>query len=49
MFKSVANEVWAFDAEWVPDPAAGRVLNGLPESISDQRSRPRDVAAQRGD
>lgn len=36
MFKRVANEVWAFDAEWVPDPVAGRVLYGLPQSMSDR-------------
>jgi hypothetical protein len=29
MIKSVKNRVWAFDAEWVPDPVAGRVLYGL--------------------
>jgi len=36
MFKTVANEVWAFDAEWVPDPVAGRVLYRLPEALSDR-------------
>lgn len=36
MFKSIANEVWAFDAEWVPDPAAGRLLYGLPDTMSDR-------------
>jgi len=36
MFKTVANEVWAFDAEWVPDPVAGRVLYGLPDALSDR-------------
>jgi len=36
MFKTVADEVWAFDAEWVPDPAAGRVLYGLPETLTDR-------------
>jgi predicted PolB exonuclease-like 3'-5' exonuclease len=36
MFKHVANEVWAFDAEWVPDPTAGRVLYGLPESMDER-------------
>jgi predicted PolB exonuclease-like 3'-5' exonuclease len=30
MFKSVKNRVWAFDAEWVPDPPAGRLLYKLP-------------------
>lgn len=36
MFKTIQPEVWAFDAEWVPDPAAGRVLYGLPDSMSDR-------------
>jgi predicted PolB exonuclease-like 3'-5' exonuclease len=36
MFKTGANEVWAFDAEWVPDPAAGRVLYGLPDACTDR-------------
>lgn len=36
MFKAVANEVWAFDAEWVPDPVAGRVLYGLSAALSDR-------------
>ncbi|MDR2849797.1 MAG: 3'-5' exonuclease [Verrucomicrobiota bacterium] len=31
MIKSVANEVWAFDCEWVPDLLAGRLLYHLPE------------------
>ena len=35
VFKSIADEVWAFDAEWVPDPVAGRLLYHLPESMSD--------------
>src|SRR5262245_29050040 len=35
MFKSIADEVWAFDAEWVPDPVAGRLVYHLPESMSD--------------
>ena len=34
MFKSVSNVVWAFDAEWVPDPEAGRRLFQLPEEIT---------------
>ncbi len=25
MFNTVADEVWAFDAEWIPDPKAGRL------------------------
>lgn len=36
MFKTVANEVWAFDAEWVPDPNAGRLLYALPQETSDR-------------
>jgi predicted PolB exonuclease-like 3'-5' exonuclease len=36
MFRTVANEVWAFDAEWVPDLVVGRVLYRLPESMSDR-------------
>ncbi|MBF0189312.1 MAG: 3'-5' exonuclease [Magnetococcales bacterium] len=35
MFKKILDKVWAFDAEWAPDPAAGRLLHGLPESMSD--------------
>ena len=35
MFKSVQNNVWAFDAEWVPDPRAGRLLYGLPDDAPD--------------
>ncbi|MEE9147668.1 MAG: hypothetical protein V3U27_09780, partial [Candidatus Tectomicrobia bacterium] len=37
MFKTVANEVWAFDAEWVPDPVAGRVLYQLSEALTDRQ------------
>lgn len=36
MFKSVKNLVWAFDAEWVPDPTAGRLLYNLSEEVSDE-------------
>ncbi len=35
MFKSVQENLWAFDAEWVPDPAAGRLLYGLPPETPD--------------
>ncbi len=35
MFKTVKNRVWAFDAEWIPDPAAGRVLYKLPAELAD--------------
>ncbi|MGE0811644.1 MAG: 3'-5' exonuclease [Immundisolibacter sp.] len=40
MFKSVFDKVWAFDCEWVPDPAAGRTLYKLPAELPD-----RDVLA----
>ena len=33
MFKRVHKKVWVFDAEWVPDPVAGRLLYKLPESM----------------
>ena len=36
MFKSVKDDVWAFDAEWVPDPDAGRALYGLPSEAPDR-------------
>ncbi len=36
MFKTVNNLVWAFDAEWVPDPVAGRLLYGLSEDVTDE-------------
>ncbi len=35
MFRQVMQEVWAFDVEWVPDPAAGRLLYDLPENLPD--------------
>lgn len=35
MFKNVFDKVWAFDCEWVPDPAAGRVLYKLPAQMPD--------------
>ncbi|MDF1817982.1 MAG: 3'-5' exonuclease [Immundisolibacteraceae bacterium] len=35
MFKQVANKVWAFDAEWIPDPTAGRMLHGLADEPDD--------------
>jgi predicted PolB exonuclease-like 3'-5' exonuclease len=34
VLKTVQDRVWAFDAEWVPDPLAGRLLYDVPESIS---------------
>ena len=36
MIKSIADEVWAFDCEWIPDVRAGRLLYHLPEALSDQ-------------
>ena len=36
MFKSVQDNVWAFDAEWVPDPVTGRVVYGLPAELSNE-------------
>ncbi len=36
MFKSVMQNVWAFDAEWVPDPDAGRLLYDLPADMPDR-------------
>ena len=33
MIKNVANEVWAFDCEWVPDLLAGRLLYHLPDDL----------------
>lgn len=35
MFKTVKNLVWAFDAEWIPDPKAGRLLYHLGEEVTD--------------
>ena len=35
MIKSVMQRVWAFDAEWVPDPEAGRLLYDVPDSVQD--------------
>ena len=36
MFKSIAKEVWAFDAEWIPDPVAGQLLYDLSADLSDR-------------
>ena len=33
MFKTVSDRVWAFDAEWVPDPLAGQMLYKLPNDM----------------
>ncbi|MBF0623282.1 MAG: 3'-5' exonuclease [Magnetococcales bacterium] len=37
MYKKINHPVWAFDAEWVPDPAAGRLLYGLQEEPDDAK------------
>ncbi|MDD4101041.1 MAG: 3'-5' exonuclease [Kiritimatiellae bacterium] len=36
MIKSIPDEVWAFDCEWVPDLLAGRLLYRLPEELPEQ-------------
>ncbi|MEO5366896.1 MAG: 3'-5' exonuclease [Magnetococcus sp. WYHC-3] len=36
MFRMVHHTVWAFDAEWTPDPQAGRLLYDLPAGCSDR-------------
>ncbi len=33
MFKTIKNRVWAFDAEWIPDPLAGKMLYKLPDDM----------------
>lgn len=35
VFKSIAETVWVFDAEWAPDPEAGRRLYRLPDDLGD--------------
>ena len=35
MFKSVKDQIWCFDCEWVPDPMAGRLLYNLPRDRAD--------------
>lgn len=36
MFKTIGSRVWAFDAEWIPDPLAGRMLYRLESEVPDQ-------------
>ena len=36
MFKTVGNRVWAFDAEWIPDPLGGRMLYHLDGDMPDE-------------
>ncbi len=35
MFKSVKDQIWFFDCEWVPDTRTGRLLYKLPRDMSD--------------
>jgi 3'-5' exonuclease len=35
MFKNIKKQLWAFDAEWIPDPQSGRILYKLADSLSD--------------
>jgi 3'-5' exonuclease len=35
VFKFIAPKVWAFDAEWAPDPESGRRVLGLPDDMPD--------------
>ncbi|MBL4622493.1 MAG: hypothetical protein JKY89_08850, partial [Immundisolibacteraceae bacterium] len=35
MFKQVGTKVWAFDAEWIPDPTAGRMLYDMADEPDD--------------
>lgn len=35
MLKTIPQSVWAFDCEWVPDVHRGRLVYGLPETLSD--------------
>lgn len=35
MIRTVADQVWAFDLEWVPDPATGRRVYDLPPDMPD--------------
>lgn len=36
LLKFFAPEVWCFDAEWVPEPATGRRVYGLPAGMPDE-------------
>jgi predicted PolB exonuclease-like 3'-5' exonuclease len=36
MIKTVHDDVWVFDAEWSPDPRAGRLLYDLGRELSDE-------------
>ena len=37
MLRTIGSEVWAFDAEWIPDPNAGRLLYDLPAKTADAK------------
>jgi hypothetical protein len=37
MFKTVGSRVWAFDAEWIPDPLGGRMLYHLEPDLPNQQ------------
>ena len=37
MYKFIANNVIAFDAEWVPDPASGRRVYDFSDDLSDDQ------------
>lgn len=39
MLKLLAPDVWCFDAEWIPDVAAGRRTYGLPAEMPDEEVR----------
>lgn len=36
MFKKFGDKIWAFDAEWVPDVKAGRLLYNIEKSVADK-------------
>jgi predicted PolB exonuclease-like 3'-5' exonuclease len=35
MFKTIAEKIWAFDLEWIPDAQAGRLVYNLPGEMPD--------------
>lgn len=35
MFRTIAEELWVIDAEWVPDPVTGRRVHDLPADMPD--------------
>jgi len=36
MIRNVADKVWAFDIEWVPDPVSGKLVYDMPEDTPDE-------------